>query len=237
MPTFLLTNDDGIDAPGMQALYQAAEGLGERVVIAPREPQSGSGHAVTTKGPITVSSLHGDWYAVAGTPADCSRVGLTRIARGADWVLAGINRGGNLGVDTYTSGTVAAAREAAFLGHRAMALSQYIRPDLEIDWSWTLRQAQRAIRLLLARPLRPGAFWNVNLPHLEPGAADPRTVFCGLDLCPLDVRFEAAPGPDGASVRYAGNYHGRARNQGRDVEVCFAGSIAVTEIPLDITGD
>jgi 5'/3'-nucleotidase len=237
MLELLLTNDDGIDAPGIQALHQAAAGLGHLLVVAPDTARSGAGHSVTTREPILVQKVREGWHALAGTPADCTRVALTQLATRADWVLAGINRGGNLGADTYISGTVAAAREAAFLGRPAMALSQYIRADLELDWEWTVRQAAIVIRRLMDLPLSPRSFWNVNLPHLPEGSADPELVFCGLDLCPLDVRFRMERDGRRENVlvaHFEGNYHGRQRDVGRDVEVCFGGRIAVTEIPLDI---
>lgn len=237
-PRIVITNDDGIDAPGLAALYLAAEGLGERVVVAPDGPRSGAGHSVTTHEPVRVAAVREGWYSVGGTPADCSRIALTCIAPDAAWVLAGINRGGNLGADTYISGTVAAAREATFLGRRAIALSQYLRPDLEVDWEWTLRQSSIILRSLMAAPQRPSAFWNVNFPHLPPGSRTPEPVFCRLDICPLDVRFRVDRPLDdpGAHAHFTGNYHGRQRNPGRDVEVCFGGSIAITEIPLDLEG-
>jgi 5'-nucleotidase len=235
-PLILLTNDDGVDAPGLAALHEATAGRGRRVVVAPDGPRSGTGHAVTTAEPIAIAAVRPDWFALSGTPADCARLGLLHLASGADWVLAGINRGGNLGVDVYISGTVAAAREAAILGFRAIALSQYVRSDLELDWSWTLAQARRAIDALLERPPRPGWFWNVNLPHLPPAAAPPDLIFCGLDFRPLQVRFrlEATREGDRQAATYAGDYHARGRDPGRDVAVCFGGAIAVTEVPIDI---
>lgn len=238
-PKIIITNDDGIDAPGLQTLFKALEGIGERIIIAPDSPRSGVGHAVTTKGPILIATLKENWYAVSGTPVDCARLGLTHLTPDAEWVFSGINRGGNLGADTYISGTVAAAREAALLGYRSLAISQYVRPDLELDWEWTLRQSARVIRLLMSRPLERDAFWNVNLPHLPPDGIQPDVVFCGLDPCPLDVRFQAdgsSSEKEGVAWHYSGNYHQRERKLGRDVEVCFGGRIAVTQVPLDITG-
>jgi 5'-nucleotidase len=94
------------------------------------------------------------------------------------------------------------------------------------------------LRRLVEEPLEADAFWNVNLPHLPPGAPDPELVFCGLDLRPLDVGFRSgeALGDGGQLLHYTGKYHGRERAPGRDVAVCFGGAIAVTLIPLDITG-
>ena len=93
----LLTNDDGVEARGLAALCQAVGTLGEPVVVAPFEAASGCSHAVTTHRPFRVERLNAARYAVDGTPADCVRVGLARVARDAAWVLAGINHGGNLG--------------------------------------------------------------------------------------------------------------------------------------------
>src|SRR5881397_1248714 len=95
----LLTNDDGVDAPGLLALFDASQGIAERIVVAPKDPLSGCSHRVTTDQPICFEQRPESWYAVAGTPADCVRVGLHRLASDATWVLSGINAGGNLGAD------------------------------------------------------------------------------------------------------------------------------------------
>ena len=238
MPKIIITNDDGISAKGIEALHRSLEGLGERIVVAPDGPRSGVGHAVTTKGPLALEGQREAWFAIGGTPADCSRVALTEIAPDADWVYAGVNRGGNLGVDSYISGTVAAAREAAILGYKAMAISQYVKDGLEVDWEWTQRQCAAVIRLLHSRQLRPNAFWNINLPHLSSGAGDPEMVFCGLDFSPLDVRFRVDdPGAlKQTHAHYTGSYYRRKKKRGRDVDVCFGGAVSITEIPLDIAG-
>jgi len=233
----ILTNDDGIEALGLVTLYRALEGLVERYVVASEKPSSGVGHAVTTHKPIPVVALQQNWYAVGGTPADSARLALRNVVPGADWVISGINRGANLGVDVYTSGTVAAAREAALLGARSIALSQFLRPELEVDWVWTLHQCRRILPDLLDRPQTPGTFLNVNLPHLPSDAPDPQVVFCKLDYLRQDVNYQMEKDSSGrfALAHYCGNYHRRPQVPGRDVDVCFGGNIAITEIPLDIT--
>lgn len=130
----LLTNDDGIDAPGLEALLDAARGVGEAVVVAPAGPQSGVSHAVTTDTAVRVAERNSGRFAVSGTPADCVRVGLHRLCPDAAWVLSGINHGGNLGADVYYSGTVAAVREAVLHGWPSVALSHYRRRGMEFDW-------------------------------------------------------------------------------------------------------
>jgi 5'-nucleotidase len=230
----VITNDDGVDAPGIEALVRAARGLGDLVVVAPDLPRSGVGHSVITHVPIPVARLGERRFSVGGMPADCTRIALASIAPGAAWVLSGINRGANLGADVYISGTVAAAREAAFLGVRAMALSQYDGPSRSIDWGWTEAQCARVIRLLVDRPLRPRSFWNVNLPEPRPGSPDPPVVFAALDLSPLDVRFRLEGDFNGTPTlaHWAGNYHARRREPGLDIDACFGGAISVTEVSL-----
>jgi 5'-nucleotidase len=224
----LLTNDDGIDAPGLAALERAARPLGEVVVAAPVGPYSGCGHQVTTRGPFRVSRPAEDRYAVEGTPADCVRVALHGLTADVDWVLSGVNAGGNLGADVYHSGTVAAVREAALHGRPGVAVSQYHRKGVPIDWGRAAGWVGPLLRDLLARPCPAGSFWNVNLPHILPGQPDPPVVFCPLDPNPLPLSFLR----DGDLFAYDGDYHSRPRVPGADIDVCFGGAIAVTRLSL-----
>jgi 5'-nucleotidase len=224
----LLTNDDGIDAPGLAALCTAADALGAITVVAPVEVLSGCSHQVTTDQPFRVLARAGDRYAVEGTPADCVRVGLHRLAPDTDWVLSGINQGGNLGADVWHSGTVAAVREAVLHGRPGIALSQYRRRGRDVDWDRAARWVTPVLRELTARPWTRGTFWNVNLPHPEPGGPDPEVVFCRLDPTPLPLSFRE----EGEWLVYNGDYHQRGREPGTDVDLCFRGKIAVTAISL-----
>lgn len=224
----LLTNDDGIDAPGLQALVTAAASLGEVVVVAPAEAQSGCGHRVTTQAPIRVTQHRPGWFAVTGTPADCVRVALHHLVPDAAWVLAGINHGGNLGVDVYHSGTVAAVREAVLHQRPGIAVSQYQKRGQPVDWSSAAAWTTPLLARLLTSTWQAGTFWNVNLPHLENGAAEPEAVECDLELSPLPLSFR--PAEDG--LLYDGNYHQRQRASGSDVDVCFNGRIALTRLRL-----
>lgn len=225
---FLLTNDDGIDAPGLQALHHSAVQLGETIIAAPVNAQSGCSHQVTTSQPIRVQTRAPDRFAIDGTPADCVRLGLARLAPDTGWVLSGINTGGNLGADVHHSGTVAAVREAVLHGWPGIALSQYHRRGLAIDWQQASSWIVPVLRDLLARPWQQGTFWNVNLPHCDPGSPVPEVVFCPLDPAPLPLSFRE----EGDLLHYNGDYHGRRRAAGCDVEVCFGGKIAVTQIKL-----
>lgn len=224
--TFLLTNDDGIDAPGIQALYEALDNRG--VWVAPALPHSGCGHRVTTDTPITVEQRAMHRYAVHGTPADCTRLGLCHFYPETEWVVAGINAGGNLGIDAYLSGTVAAAREAAILGKKAIAISHWIKRPLTIDWEQASRWSAMILDLLRQKPLPPQHFWNVNLPHLTAADPEPEIVFCEPSRDPLLVEFKI----EGDVFHYQGEYSQRPRHPGSDVDVCFGGNIAVTQLRI-----
>ena len=225
---FLVTNDDGIDAPGLAALVQALAGLGESLVLAPDQCHSGCSHKATTDRPLELTPLGGNRHRLDGTPTDCTRVGLTHLFPQADWVVAGVNDGGNLGADVYLSGTVAAVREAVLLGKPGIAVSQYRRRGIVPDWQRAARWTAATLQVLLERDLPAGAFWNVNLPCCDLDLEMPELVFCRLDSNPLPVSFLA----EDNRLRYAGNYHERARKAGSDVDICFSGRIAVSEISL-----
>lgn len=225
---FLLSNDDGIDALGLQALHDAAATLGDPVVVAPAGPQSGVSHTVTWENAIRVEPRGEKRFAIHGTPADCARIGLLRLVPEADWILSGINHGGNLGADVHYSGTVAAVREAVLHGWPGIAFSHYRRKDAVFDWARAGRWIVPILRELLVRPIEPGLFYNVNLPHLPADAPDPDVVFCPLDPHPLPLSYRH----EETGLFYDGVYHSRERKEGADVDVCFGGRIAVSEIRL-----
>jgi 5'-nucleotidase len=227
-PILILTNDDGWDAPGLAALRRASAPLGLCHIVAPLGPISGCGHRVTTDGPLVVTRPGDGCVAVAGTPAACVRLAIHHLAPGPSWVLAGINAGGNLGTDIHYSGTVAAVREAVINGVPGIALSHYIARGRAIDWDRAGHWAATILARLMAQEWEPGTFWNVNLPHLEPGQPDPEIVFCSIDPSPLPLRYRV----EGDRSTYAGDYQSRARRPGFDVDVCFGGRIAVTLIRI-----
>ena len=137
---FLLTNDDGIDAPGLAALERVVPNGGRPLIVAPSREQSGMSHAVTTHAPLILEAAGERRWAVDGAPADCVRVALHRFGGEVDCVLAGINSGGNLGSDVFYSGTVAAAREAALRGLPAVAVSHYRNRKLTEEVLYRLRR-------------------------------------------------------------------------------------------------
>ena len=225
----VITNDDGIDAPGLEALLRCARRLGDVVIVAPRHPQSGMAHRVTTREPIRLNELEANRHSVTGTPADCARIALKVIAPDAGWLISGINPGANLGSDVYNSGTVAAAREAAILGYRAIAVSQYIAKDQKVEWSVTGDHACPVLQMLLSRDLAHGYFWNVNLPHPIYKNSKLAYEFCELDTHPHNYIYHQ----NGNELTYKGAIHERPRDSGKDVAVCFdEGRIAITRLAV-----
>ena len=225
--TIVLTNDDGIDAPGIQALRNALDGK-ESVIVAPNAPLSGCSHQINRGGPIEIENRAKGEYAIAGTPADCTRVALSHLCSEAEWVLSGINAGGNLGSDIYVSGTVAAVREAALLRAPGIAISHYIQRGRAIDWTVATQLAASVLSKLMRLPSEEGAFWNVNLPHLGPEDPEPDIVFCRCCTQPLPTEYVV----EGGQFSYVGDYAQRQRDPGADVDVCLSGKISVVQIRL-----
>ena len=225
----LLTNDDGIDAAGLHALLNATRTLGDPVVVAPVGPQSGVSHAVTWHEGVRIEPRGDKSFAIHGTPADCTRLGLLRLVPDAKWVLSGINHGANLGADVYYSGTVAAVREAVLHGWPGVAVSHYRRAGIEFDWERATTWVIPVLTEIMSRAIEPGFFYNVNLPILSPGADDPEVVWCPLDPKPLPLNYRHE---EESGLYYAGEYSLRERTPGADVDVCFGGRISVTKVRL-----
>ena len=235
----VLSNDDGVDAEGLATLHEVLAETSDCLIVAPSGPQSGVGHAVTTNAGMHLEAHGPTRYGLDGTPADCTRVALGRRAafalehfgpeaRDALWLVSGINHGANLGMDTYISGTAAAAREAAILGFPAIALSQYVGRHRAPDWSATAARVRPVLDALFERPPREGHFWNVNLPHPADEATDHELVFCPLDPSPHDFEYERVDG----RLHWRSDFHARPRHPGHDIDVCMGGRIAITEIPV-----
>lgn len=228
---FLLTNDDGVSAEGLAALLTATRKVTQStpLVVAPEECHSGGSHKVTTHSPLRLRELEPGRLVTNGTPADCVRLALSQVAQPVDWVLAGINHGGNLGADVYLSGTVAAVREGALHGKPGAAFSYYHRKGVsQLDWPRAADWAARVLTLLLERPTEPGSFWNINLPNPEKLTKMPAIEFCEVDPSPLLLEYRMT----NEGLLYSGNYHQRPRVPGKDVDRCFSGNITVSLIRL-----
>lgn len=169
MPRILVTNDDGYRSKGIVMLAEALAPLGEVIVVAPTEEASAVGHALTLKRPLRLEHIRGNIYGVDGTPTDCVNIAITQLYQGQmpDLVVSGINKGWNLGDDVTYSGTVAGALEAALLGIPGLAVSLQ-RTREEYDFTYSAKAAAAIAASMLANPLPPWTFLNVNVPQGEP---------------------------------------------------------------------
>lgn len=221
----LITNDDGIDAPGLAALVKTAEKFGEPIVAAPDIAWSGCGHQAICDKPIRVTREADDRFRIAGTPADCVRLGVSLLAAEVELVLSGINLGANVGVDIFMSGTVAAAREAMFLGKPAIAISQYVKSMNSCDWEASVANTIRVLESTIAKALDAAgeALWNVNLPDTD---IEPEIVECPADYSSLALQYAR----ENDDYMFESNYHERPRIPGGDIDVCFSGNIAVSKL-------
>jgi 5'-nucleotidase len=169
-PLILVTNDDGVHAPGIHALATALRDAGEVWVVAPDREASASSQSLTLKHPLRAEKVEPRVFAVDGTPADCVNLAIVKLLpRRPTVVVSGINRGGNLGDDVFYSGTVGAAREATFFGVHAIAVSLAARADL--DYGPAASFARRLVALVLERGLPERTLLNVNVPPGTPTGA------------------------------------------------------------------
>ena len=157
---------------------------------------------------------------------DCVRLALSHLCPNVEMVLSGINFGGNLGSDVYISGTVAAVREASLHRIPGIALSHYRQRNRDIDWEVAVRRTVKVLSHLLSSSVQPGAYLNVNLPHLPEGAPEPKIVHCSPCSQPLPAVYRV----EANQFYYSADYSKRPRDPNADVDVCFAGYIAVTEL-------
>jgi 5'-nucleotidase len=174
----LLTNDDGIDAPGLAVLEAVAAELADEVwVVAPEHDQSGTSHSISLHSPLRISR-HGKYrFGVLGTPGDCVVMAARHLMRDSPptLVLSGINRGGNLGVETMFSGTVGAAMTGLLLGLPSIALSQTFSDADNVRWDTARELAPGVIRELLAISHDAPTCLNVNFPDIDAAMAGPLT--------------------------------------------------------------
>src|SRR4051812_10055478 len=175
----LLTNDDGIRAPGIFAMWRELTALGNVHVIAPETVQSATGHGITVASPLLTNRVimdHGfEGIAVDGRPADCVKLAMNQLLpQKPDLVVSGMNEGANVGINVIYSGTVAAAIEAAFLGCPSIAVSLHLKHDIynkrdvPIDFSRAAKFARQTIEQIWQAGLSAGQVVNINIPALGP---------------------------------------------------------------------
>ncbi len=240
----LITNDDGIEAAGLFALFDTARRFGSPTVVAPKACRSIKSHAVTMNQAIHVEQVRnqrfGTHYTCSGTPADSVRLALRHLPiEPVEVVLSGINHGANAGVDVFYSGTVAAAREAAILGRTGIAISQLIRPSRSDNWDLTAALAARALGEVLADgdAFESPRFININLPDLHDIDQLKGIQRCPLTPEPLDTSFRSPPGGDTTSYEtdYTGRYFNRPTTPGHDFHYLLDNWITITPLLIDAT--
>ncbi|MGE0845690.1 MAG: 5'/3'-nucleotidase SurE [Flavobacteriaceae bacterium] len=239
----LVTNDDGIHAPGLKVLERIALELSQDVwIVAPETDQSGASHSLTLNNPLRLRQVSERRYAVQGTPTDCVIMGVRHILLEdpPDLVLSGVNRGQNLADDVTYSGTIAGAFEGALLGVRSIALSQAYNfgEGQEIRWETAEAHGPETIRKLLTVMDDPGVVMNVNFPNCDPGDV------AGTEVTRQGKRDQNLLYLDGRKDGRGNPYYwlGFARKlsnppQGSDLRAVYDGRISVTPLALDLTDD
>ena len=237
----LLTNDDGINAPGLVVLEAIARTLSDDIwICAPAEEQSGAGHSLTLTRPVRLRQHDERRFSVSGTPTDAVTMALKRLMpEPPDLVLSGVNRGANLGDDVTYSGTVAAAIEGALAGVRSIALSQvYAREGMadSVPFDAAAHWGEKVLRPLLDAPFAPRSLININFPAITAGAVRGiRVVRQGFHDYARGSVVESTD-PRGYKYFWFG-LHGIEHTSGHDtdLETIADGYISVTPLRLDLT--
>ncbi|MGP8049344.1 MAG: 5'/3'-nucleotidase SurE [Desulfobaccales bacterium] len=236
----LLTNDDGIYAPGLWALYQELRQLGEVSVVAPESEQSAVGHAISLANPLRVKKVSLDGgvqgWAVSGTPADCVKIALSELLpEPPQMVVSGLNLGPNVGINVLYSGTVSAATEASILGVRAMAVSLNSY-KAEADFAAAARLARETVARLRSWPgWKKGVCLNINLPALPPDRVL-GLKFTRQDMGPLVEHFERRVDPREHVYYWLAEINQRRLpDPETDYGALAAGFISITPIHHDLT--
>ncbi len=235
----LVTNDDGIHAPGLEVMEKIAKSLAKDVwVVAPELEQSGASHSLTLSDPLRVRKISRRRYAVRGTPTDCVMMGVHELVEGKrpDLILAGVNRGGNLGEDVTYSGTIAAAMEGTLIRIPSIALSQSVAPGELPKWSTAGHHGADVVRRLVTTGWHRDVLINVNFPDV------PHAAVKGLAVCrqgrrdfkdlTIDGRIDAR----GQPYYWLGfRRHEEAHGHDTDLAAVMDGRIAITPLQLDLT--
>ena len=237
----LISNDDGINAPGLKKLEAIAKKLSNEVwVVAPEVEQSATGHSLTLRSPLRIKAAGKNRYSVNGTPTDCVMMAMNNLMRDCrpDLVLAGINRGSNVGEDMTYSGTIAVAMEATLFGIPAIALSQDIDEDhvkTKVDWSAGEAYAAKVIKKVTSVAWPRDVLINVNFPRV------PKTKVTGIEITreghrKIGDEIIESSDPRGEPYFWIGAQQNSARYPaGTDLAAIQNGAVSVTPLSLDLT--
>ena len=230
--SLLISNDDGVYAPGLAALVEALSAISDVNVVAPDRNHSGASNALTLENPLRIQQLDNGFTAVSGTPTDCVHLALNELCKvPPQMVVSGINAGANMGDDVLYSGTVAAAMEGRFLGLPAMAVSLVGKNHYQSAAQYALQ----LITKLLAQPLPQDQVLNVNVPDL------PFEQIKGIKITRLGKRHQAemiekSIDPRGRQIFWVGPPGEIAdAGEGTDFHAIEAGYVSVTPLKIDLT--
>jgi len=245
----LITNDDGINAPGLKVLEAIAQDVagpdGEVWVVSPAFEQSGVGHCINYSRPTMITEIEPRRIAIDGAPADCVLVALHKFMKDAkpDLILSGVNRGNNAGENTLYSGTVGACIEAALQGYNAIALSQYYGPantGLDDPFEAAAVHGPALIKKLIAQGVWNTAdyrlFYNINFPPVA--AADVKGHQVATQGYRPTARFTVAPQVSPSGRQYSwikGGSQQEMTAEGTDVRANLEGMISITPMRADLT--
>ncbi len=238
----LLTNDDGLMAPGLQALRHALREIGDVTAVAPDSGRSAMAHAITFNEPIYVETVTFEdgtaGYALSANPADCVKFAYMEVfhEKRADLLVSGINAGANVGINVFYSGTVSAAMEGAFLGMPSVAVSLSCDSmDKDVDFDAAARLAVKLIRRCVDSGLPGGMVMNINLPPLSEGG--PKGVRIARHCTKGYVdRFERRANPRGRPYYWmTGQISVEDAAPDTDVAALSAGYVTVTPLVRDLT--
>jgi 5'-nucleotidase len=232
----LLSNDDGYQAPGIVALYEAIKDLGDVEVVAPEHNNSAKSNALTLHSPLYVHEAANGFRYVNGTPADCVHIALTGLlGYRPDLVVSGINNGANMGDDTIYSGTVGAAMEGYLFGISAIAFSQTQKGWAHLDAA--ARKVRELVQQVLAQETHAGNPWllNVNIPNLPYDDLKPFKV-CRLGRRHAAERVISQTSPHGETMYWIGAA-GAVKDDadGTDFHATAQGHVSITPLKVDLT--
>lgn len=230
--SLLISNDDGVYAPGLEALFQALVSISEVKVVAPDRNHSGASNALTLENPLRIQVLANGFTSVSGTPTDCVHLALNELCPSPPkMVVSGINAGANMGDDVLYSGTVAAAMEGRFLGLPAMAVSLVGKTHYQS----AAQYAQLLVTKLLVSPLAQDQVLNVNVPDL------PFNEIKGIKITRLGKRHQAEMiekgiDPRGRDIFWVGPPGKIAdAGEGTDFHAIEQGYVSITPLKIDLT--
>lgn len=230
----LLSNDDGYLAPGLAALAEALEGLGEIVVVAPEQNRSGASNSLTLDRPLHLKTAANGFHFVNGTPTDCVHLALTGLLdHQPDLIVSGINLGANMGDDTIYSGTVAAATEGYLFGVPALAVS--LTSFAGRHFTTAARIAREMVERFIADPIREPILLNVNVPDI------PYSELQGIEVTRLGRRHKAEPvvrtvSPRNETLYWIGAAGAAAdAGPGTDFDALERNCVSVTPLQIDLT--